>query len=84
MTGSPYFLLGSPSVDSAELVVTRGVLKVRIERESADAIYPVSYAFNGKTFTTPWLSVKDFEQGGELVFRLSKRPLAGTPVPDWL
>ena len=84
MTGSPYFLLGSPSVDSAELSVTRGVLKVRVERESVDAIYPVSYAFNGKTFTTPWLPVKDFEQGGELVFSLSKRPLSGTPVPDWM
>lgn len=85
LTGTPYYLLGSPSVDSAELQFNGGVLKIKVERESPASIYPQWYKFNGIEFRSPWLKVEEMEKGGTLVFRLADSPAAEpAPVPDWL
>jgi putative alpha-1,2-mannosidase len=85
LTGTPYYLLGTPSVDFAMFRFSRGVLKIVVERESAKSIYPVEYVFNGRSSREPWLLVEKVEQGGTLVFRLADRPAAEVyPIPDWL
>ena len=83
VTGTPYYVLGSPSVDSAELDFRGGTLRIRVERESARAIYPKGYSFGGRDFREPWISVRELEKGGELVFRLADHPDAASPLPDW-
>ena len=83
-TGAPYYLLGSPSVESAEVDFAKGTLRIDVERESARSIYPAGYVFNGREFREPWLSVSALERGGRLVFRLRDRPSPPTPVPTWL
>ena len=82
-TGSDYYLLGSPSVSSAEIKFANGTLKIEVEKESENSIYPVSYEFNGKTFDEPWIRLADLEQGGVLKFYLTDRPEKSV-VPDWL
>lgn len=84
ISGTPYCVLGSPAVDSAEIALARGMLRIRVERESAKSIYPVGYSFAGREFREPWLKVSELEKGGELVFRLVDRPPAApSPIPDW-
>ena len=83
LAGTPHYLLGSPSVDSAELDFAAGTLKIEVERESAKSIYPAGYSFNGESFRTPWIPVAKLEKGGTLTFRLADRPAAPTPIPEW-
>ena len=85
LTGTPYYLLGSPSVSSAELRFGDGKLKIKVERESPASIYPQWYKFNGKKFRSPWMKIGELEGGGTLVFRLADSPVAEpAPIPDWL
>ena len=83
-TGSRYYLLGSPSVDYAEVDLPNGTLKIEVERESATAIYPVGYEFNGMDFAEPWLPLDCLERGGTLKFRLGDKPAEKSPIPEWL
>ena len=83
-TGSRYYLLGSPSVESAEIDLSQGTLRIRVERESEKSIYPVEYEFNGKVFAEPWIGLDELERGGELKFRLSDKPAGRSPIPEWL
>ena len=83
-TGSRYYLLGSPSVDHAEIDLPNGTLKIEVERESATAIYPAGYEFNGMDFAEPWLPLDCIERGGTLKFRLSDKPSGRSPIPEWL
>ena len=85
LTGTPYYLLGSPSVDSAEIGFSRGKLKITVERESSKSIYPIGYSFNGQVLRRPYLEVGEAEKGGVLTFRLSDVPASTAfPVPGWL
>ena len=84
LTGMPCCLLGSPSVMQAELDLPGSMLKIAVERESANSIYPVGYEFNGRKFSEPWLKLSEAESGGELTFRLADLPAGDSPVPDWL
>ena len=85
LTGTPYYLLTTPSAESSEIAFARGILRVRVERESSKSIYPVGYALDGKDFQEPWLRVSDVEAGGELVLRLADHPAnKSSPVPVWL
>lgn len=84
LSGTPYYLLGSPSVDFAEIDFARGTLAIEVARESPESIYPMGYEFDGRSFSEPWLSVDEVETGGRLVFRLADRPSAArSPVPEW-
>ena len=66
-----------------QLAFRGGTLRIRVERESARAIYPKGYSFGGRDFREPWISARELEKGGELVFRLADRPGAASPLPDW-
>ena len=83
-TGTNYYLLGSPSVDRAEIDLPKGTLTIKVERESPASIYPVSYEFNGEEFTEPWIALDKLDQGGTLKFRLKDKPAGRSPIPDWL
>ncbi|MBE6362959.1 MAG: hypothetical protein E7054_04820 [Lentisphaerae bacterium] len=83
-TGSRYYLLGSPSVEKAEIDLPNGTLKIEVERESANSIYPSGYEFNGIEFSEPWLPLDCIERGGTLKFRLRDIPSGASPIPEWL
>lgn len=84
LTGTPYYLLSSPSVDSAEIRFKSGILSVSVERESPASIYPAAYIFDGEELPGPWVPVDRLERGGRLSFVLKDSPSCETfPVPDW-
>ncbi len=85
LTGTPYYLLATPSVDSATWQFARGRLTIGVKRESAASIYPVAWRFNGRSLAGPWIRVTELEQGGRLEFELRDRPpAAASAVPAWL
>ena len=84
LSGTPYCLLVSPTVESAEIPFGTGRLSIAVTRESAKSIHPVGFTFNGRSFKEPWLPLKDLTKGGLLEFRLADRPQGKSPVPDWL
>lgn len=85
LAGTPYYLLGSPSVESAEMDFARGTLKIKVVRESAASIYPSGYELNGVAFSEPWIKVRDIEKHATLTFHLTDNPTnIPTPIPDLL
>lgn len=84
LTGTPYYLLGSPSITGAEVDLSGKTLKICVHRDSPSSIYPAKYEFNGKSFTAPWLAVSEIESGGTLTFYLTDKPNGKSPIPDWL
>ncbi len=85
LTGTQYYLLGSPAVSNAEVDLAGGTLQISVTRESPQSIYPIGYIFNGRHFTEPWLPVADVEKGGRLEFELADKPFPmPSPIPSWL
>ncbi|MBR6470286.1 MAG: glycoside hydrolase family 92 protein [Victivallales bacterium] len=84
LTGTPYYLLGSPAVSYADIILNQGTLHIHVTRESPTAIYPTEYRFNGRSFHEPWLPVAEVERGGSLEFRLADQPRGKSPIPTWL
>lgn len=84
LTGTPYYLLSSPSVDRAEIAFRNGKLRISVERESPSSIYPAAYVFNGRKLAGPWIGVDELERGGQLEFVLSDTPSLETfTTPQW-
>lgn len=85
LTGTPYYLLATPSVDKACIRFARGDLVVSVKRESIRSIYPSEFRFNEKDLEGPWIRVDELERGGRLEFRLTDKP-RGTALqtPRWL
>jgi len=85
LAGTPYYLLGSPSVDYAEIDFMSGTLTVEVVRESPESIYPAGYEFNGIPTSEPWIEVSKLEKGGKLIFRLNDSPSGeSSPIPQWM
>ena len=84
VSGTPYYALGTPSVEKAEVDFARGTLRIRVVRESPRSIYPAGYAMDGRDLREPWVKVDELERGGELTFRLADNPSsAKSPAPKW-
>ena len=83
-TGTGYYLLGSPSVERAEIDLPQGTLEITVERESSGSIYPAGYELNGREFAEPWIALDILEKGGKLKFRLADKPAGRSPIPEWL
>ena len=82
-TGSDCYLLGAPSVRSAEIKFANGTLKIEVEKESENSIYPAGYEFNGRSFDEPWIKLSELEAGGVLKFYLTDSPRESV-APNWL
>lgn len=83
LTGTPYMLLASPLVKSAEIpCASDRTLRIEVEKSSPDAIYPVKFEFNGREFTGPYIELSELLSGGVLRFTLSNEPCNNSPVPE--
>ena len=84
LTGTPYCLLTSPKVNRAEFNIGEKKLVIEVDRESASAIYPAGYEFNGRSFAEPYLPITTLRDGGVLKFILKNDPQKESIIPDWL
>lgn len=73
LAGTPYYLLGSPSVESAEFDFAGGTLKIVVERESPGSIYPMGISLNGRELRGFQVPVSDLEAGGTLIFKMKDK-----------
>jgi len=67
------YVLGSPSVDSAELALTGGkTLKVEAKNQSKQNVLVKSVSLNGKKLDRFYVTHAELMEGGELVFEMGK------------
>lgn len=67
------YAIGSPALDRAVLHLDNGkTFTIEARRKSADDIYIHSMKLNGKAYKSYTLSHKDIENGGTLVFEMTK------------
>ena len=84
LTGTPWCLLTSPNVNRATINIGGNKLVIEVDRESASAIYPAGYEFNGRSFAEPYLPIITLRDGGVLKFILKNKPQKESIIPDWL
>ena len=69
VSGSGEFLIGSPSIDKAEIDLASGnALEIVVNRENKDQIYVEKVIFNGKVINGYKISMHDVMRGGVLEF----------------
>ena len=83
LTGTKYYLLGSPGIESGELKFGNGILKIEVEKESPNSIYPSKFIVNGKETLNPWIDINTIENNCTIKFILQDKPQK-SPIPDWL
>lgn len=91
--GSDQYVLGTPRYGSFEWTLPNGhVLKVKVERESDNAVYIHGFKINGESISRSWVTHEELMAGGVWVFELKDEPAseegwgkapANWPVSDW-
>lgn len=66
------FSINSPSFKEVKIHLSSGVINIR--GGDAETPYINSLKFNGKDYNSTWISWKDLEKGGDLLFNLSDQP----------
>jgi len=74
--GSNEYILGSPSVEKAVLKLENGkIFTIRAPNISAKGIYVKSITLNGKPYHKISIRHEDIMSGGELVFKMTGKPI---------
>lgn len=72
LAGTDKYWLGSPNIDSAEIVLHNGkTLKVTTVNQSDKNIYVEKVTFNGKELEDIYITHDELIKGGEIVFTMS-------------
>lgn len=73
--GKPYYVLGSPSVNEAELTLISGKkFQIVAQNQSPKNKYIQSATLNGKTLKTTFLTHEQLQKGGVLVLEMGETP----------
>ena len=73
--GTPYYILASPSFESATLNLENGkTFRMEAENASEEHIYIQSVTLNGKPYTKNYISHEDILKGGTMKFVMGKEP----------
>lgn len=77
--GTPYYIIGSPAFERAEIHLENGRTFTVIAREASERnIYIQSARLNGKAYNRNYLSHEDIMNGGTLEFLMGPEP-----NPEW-
>lgn len=75
LAGTDKYWIGSPNVESAELMLSNGnTLKIIAENQGEDNVYVSSVTFNSVEVDGCYISHSELMSGGELVFVMSDTP----------
>ena len=83
LTGTKYYLLGSPGIKEGILSFGNGKLKIEVEKESQNSIYSARFIVNGKEQIEPWINIDTIENNCTIKFILQDKPVK-SPIPNWL
>ncbi len=72
---SGFFDLGRPSYKNAHIKVGENMLHIKTENFGTENKYVEAIEFNGKEITDYKISYEEIMEGGELVFKMSKKPV---------
>ncbi|NJN26413.1 MAG: glycoside hydrolase family 92 protein [Cyclobacteriaceae bacterium] len=77
--GTPYYIIGAPSFESATLHLDNGnQLKIKANQVSPENHFIQSATLNGQAFDRAWLSHEEILRGGVLIFEMGS-----TPNKEW-
>ena len=79
MPGQGIFLLGSPTVERAELTTGDGPLTISTAADGPGAIYLQDVRLNGQALDRAWLRYDEVLGGGRLDLRLGSDPARFRP-----
>ena len=69
------FMLGSPKIYKADVKLPKGKqLHIEAKNQSEKNVYVKSVTLNGKAITNGIITFKELMEGGELVFKMSRKP----------
>ena len=72
LAGTDKYWLGSPNIDSAEIILNNGkTLKISTVNQSDENIYVEKVTFNGKELKDIYITHDELINGGELIFTMS-------------
>lgn len=76
VAGHPYFLIGSPFIDEAEVRLSSGSkLNIKVNSNSEENIYVEKVIFNGKAVSDYRIPACELMNGGQLEFTMSPNPV---------
>ncbi len=84
--GTPYYVIGSPSLDGVRIHLDDGkIFEIIVKNNSPENIY-ISRVFpNGKELNRLWITHDEIMKGGKLIFEMSKTPNVSKkfePIPS--
>ncbi len=74
VAGQPVMLVGSPSFSEAKLKLPQSELRITANCRSAEDIYVQQARWNGRWLERPYLTMREFLQGGTLEFTMQSQP----------
>lgn len=74
VTGQPVMLIGSPIFESIRLTLPHSDLRIIARGASDRNLYVQSATFNHRPLEKPWLTTREFLNGGDLILTMGPRP----------
>ena len=79
----PYYIIGSPYVQSADLYLENGkVFKIRVKNYSKMNVYIKDVYLNGRKLDRLWITHEEIMNGGTLLFVMTNEPVKNTNYMD--
>jgi len=73
--GTPYYVIGSPSLDRVEVHLDNGkIFEIIAKNNSSENVYISRVFLNGEELNRLWITHDEIMKGGKLVFEMSKTP----------
>jgi len=84
--GTPYYVIGSPSLDRVKIHLDNGkIFEIIAKNYSPENIYISQVFLNGKELNRLWITHDEIMKGGKMVFEMSKTPNVSKkfePIPS--
>jgi len=84
--GTPYYVIGSPSLDRVKIHLDNGkIFEIIAKNYSPESIYISQVFLNGKELNRLWITHDEIMKGGKMVFEMSKTPNVSKkfePIPS--
>jgi predicted alpha-1,2-mannosidase len=74
VAGQPVMLIGSPLFERSVMQIPAGEFIIVAENQAPENFFIESATFNGKPLNRAWLTIEEFQNGGELRLKMNDQP----------